>query len=191
MNYIEIRGLLYADDLVLLSPTKDGRQQHLNLLQRFCQTWAFTINTAKNKIMIFQKQARNQVNTNYFYLDTTKLQHTKKLHIPRPQHHIHRKFQHGCERSDRQSKESFLCKKIEIKIYIPIQICLKIFQFDLEPILLYSSEIWSPKLNNEFDKWDKSIIESFHSAILQSILQVQRKTPNNACREELGQYLSY
>jgi len=38
---------MYADDLVLLSPTKKGLQQHLNLLQRFCQTWALTVNTVK------------------------------------------------------------------------------------------------------------------------------------------------
>ena len=37
------------------------------------------------------------------------------------------------------------------------------FQFVLEPIILYGSEIWGPKLNHEFDKWDKKIIESFHT----------------------------
>ena len=36
----EVRCLLFADDLVLLSPTKEGLQQHLDLLHRFCQTWA-------------------------------------------------------------------------------------------------------------------------------------------------------
>ena len=31
LNDTKIKGLLYADDLVLLSPTKEGLQQHLNL----------------------------------------------------------------------------------------------------------------------------------------------------------------
>ena len=31
----EVKCLLFADDLVLLAPTKEGLQQHLNLLHRF------------------------------------------------------------------------------------------------------------------------------------------------------------
>uniref|UniRef100_A0A671UAW8 ribonuclease H n=1 Tax=Sparus aurata TaxID=8175 RepID=A0A671UAW8_SPAAU len=80
LNGTEVKGLLYADDLVLLSPTKEGLQQHLNLLHTFCQSWALTVNPKKTKIMIFQKQSRSQDNTHNFYLDTTKLQHTKTTH---------------------------------------------------------------------------------------------------------------
>ena len=76
LNGTEVKGLLYADDLVLMSPTKEGLQQHLNLLHTFCQSWALTVNPKKTKIMIFQKQSRSQDNTHNFYLDTTKLQHT-------------------------------------------------------------------------------------------------------------------
>ena len=31
----EVKCLLFTDDLVLLSPTKEGLQQHLDLLHRF------------------------------------------------------------------------------------------------------------------------------------------------------------
>ena len=51
----EVKCLLFVDDLVLLSPTKEGLQQHLDLLHRFCQTWALTVNLSKTKIMVFQK----------------------------------------------------------------------------------------------------------------------------------------
>ncbi len=37
----EIKCLLYADDLVLLSPTEEGLQDSLNLLEDYCQTWAW------------------------------------------------------------------------------------------------------------------------------------------------------
>ena len=46
--------LLFADDLVLRSPTRGGLQQHL--LHSFSQTWALTVNLSKNKIMIFEKR---------------------------------------------------------------------------------------------------------------------------------------
>jgi hypothetical protein len=40
---------LFADDLAILSPTKDGLQKHLDVLHRFCQTWALTVNLSKTK----------------------------------------------------------------------------------------------------------------------------------------------
>jgi retron-type reverse transcriptase len=37
LHNTEIKCLLYADDLVLLSPTKEGLQQHLDRLHKFYQ----------------------------------------------------------------------------------------------------------------------------------------------------------
>lgn len=51
----EVKCLLYADDLVLLSPTREGLQQSLEVLKDFCHTWALKINHQKTKIMVFQK----------------------------------------------------------------------------------------------------------------------------------------
>jgi hypothetical protein len=45
----EVKCLLFADDLVLLSPTKEGLLQHLDILQIFCNTWALTVNLSKTK----------------------------------------------------------------------------------------------------------------------------------------------
>ena len=56
---LEIKCLLFADDLVLLSPTKEGLQQHLDLLHRFCQAWAMTVNLSKTKIMVDRTTNRN------------------------------------------------------------------------------------------------------------------------------------
>ncbi|KAI4878108.1 hypothetical protein NFI96_003458 [Prochilodus magdalenae] len=43
----EVRVLLYADDLVLLSPTQQGLQQMLDQLQTHCQTRALAVNQTK------------------------------------------------------------------------------------------------------------------------------------------------
>jgi hypothetical protein len=67
----EITCLLCADDLVLLSPTKEGLQQHLDLLHRFCQT-----NLSKTKIMVFQKRSSGQDHKYKLYWDTTGNFHT-------------------------------------------------------------------------------------------------------------------
>ena len=47
LNNKEVKFLLCADDLVLLSPTQ-GLQQHLDLLEQYCQNWALTVNYLKS-----------------------------------------------------------------------------------------------------------------------------------------------
>ncbi len=83
---------------------------------------------------------------------------------------------------------AFYAIKKSIQIEIPIRIWLKIFQSVIEHIALYGSEVWGPLLNHEFEKWDLKPIEALHAKFCKSILRVQRNTPNNVCRAELGQY---
>ena len=73
----EVKCPLFADDLVLLSPTKEGIQQHLDILHRFCQTLALTVNLSKTKIMVLQKRSSRQDHKYKFHLDTIVLEHTK------------------------------------------------------------------------------------------------------------------
>ena len=56
----KVKCLLFADDLVLLTPTKEELQQHLDLLHRFCQTWTLKVNLSKTKFMVFQKSSSRQ-----------------------------------------------------------------------------------------------------------------------------------
>ena len=88
-----------------------------------------------------------------------------------------------------KARRAFYAIKRNIKIEIPIRIWLKMFQSVIEPIALYGSEVWGPISINEFTKWDKHPIEILHAEFCKTVLQVQRKTPNNACRAELGQNL--
>ncbi len=76
-----IKFLLFADDLVLLSPTEEGLQQNLDILHKFCQTWALSINTNKTKILTFQKRPRLQGKRHSFTIGTTKIEHAKNLQI--------------------------------------------------------------------------------------------------------------
>ena len=76
LNHTDVKFLLYADDLVLLSPTEKGLQQHLDLLEQYCQNWALTVNPHKSKVMIFQKKAGSQESRYVFNLGDTALDQT-------------------------------------------------------------------------------------------------------------------
>ena len=76
MGDTTIKCLLYADYLILLSPTREGLQQSLEILDNFCKNWALKINHQKTKIVIFQKRSKNE--GNYIYtIDNTNIKRSK------------------------------------------------------------------------------------------------------------------
>ena len=81
-NGTRLNSLLYAHDLIILSRSKLGLQNCLNVLSSYCNSWMLRINPKKTKIMIFQRCTRKcehnfrigneviDVVQNYTYLGT-------------------------------------------------------------------------------------------------------------------------
>jgi hypothetical protein len=63
--YLKMMIMLYADDTVLLSETRDDLQYQLNCFQRYCEEWKQHVNIEKIKIMIFGK-GRQPSNLSFF-----------------------------------------------------------------------------------------------------------------------------
>lgn len=129
----EVKCPLLADDLVLLSPTKDELQQHLDLLHQFPQSWAeLAVNLIKTNILIFQTEYSLQNHNYQLFLRTTALEHTKKLYVPGSKHQEHRSLQHSCEWPH--------TSKTNIKLDIPVLLLLKILDSIIEPTSLSGSQ---------------------------------------------------
>ncbi len=186
----QIRCLLYADDLVLLSPTKHGLQQNLDLLEQYCQTWALTVNLKKTNIMIFQKRSRSQGTQHIFTLGTNQITHTSHYNYLGLKITSTGNFNHAVNELRDKARRAFYAMKRQCPIEIPIRIWLKIVESVIEPIALYGSEVWGPLTNPSQDltKWEKHPIETLHAELCKNILHVHRHTTNNACRAELGKY---
>ena len=56
---VELSCLLYADDLVLVSQTRNGLQQSLNTLSLYCKRWQLNINFSKSKMIIFNTKIQS------------------------------------------------------------------------------------------------------------------------------------
>ena len=52
---LKIPCLFWADDLALISTTKEGLQNQLNVVNEYCSDWKLTLNTEKTKTIIFNK----------------------------------------------------------------------------------------------------------------------------------------
>ena len=53
-----VNSLMYADDIVLLSESKEGLQNCLSSLQTYCDLWHLKLNTEKTKVIIFNKSGK-------------------------------------------------------------------------------------------------------------------------------------
>ena len=61
--------LLFADDAVLFSETREGLQNHLNNLENYCRKWNLTVNVDKTKIELFRKWGMLGQNDKWFYAE--------------------------------------------------------------------------------------------------------------------------
>jgi hypothetical protein len=52
--YYKLFVILYADDTVILSESKDGLQKALDIFESYCEIWKLQVNV--NKVMIFCKK---------------------------------------------------------------------------------------------------------------------------------------
>ena len=69
-NGSKLNSVLYADDLVILSKSKQGLDKCLKILESFNTKWLLNINYKKTKIIIFHKTGRKQKNLS-FYINIT------------------------------------------------------------------------------------------------------------------------
>ena len=66
-----INYLMYADDLLIISPSPEGLQQSLNVIHRHAQQWKLKVNTKKSNIIIFSGNGQNKNNINFKYYNET------------------------------------------------------------------------------------------------------------------------
>ena len=177
----EVKCLLYADDLVLLSPTEQGLQQHLNLLEQYCQNWALAVNLKKTKIMIFQKKPRCQENRYKWTLGNTALEHTLNYTYLGLTITASGSFCMAVNALKEKARRAiYAIKRQLLKLNIPIKIWSKLSDSVIQPIALYGSEVWGQQSQQNYTAWDKHPPETLHTEFCRNILQMQRKTLNNA-----------
>ena len=64
-----IDSLLFADDLTLLSLTKEGLQRKIQTVEAYCQKWGLELNVKKTKIMIFNKTGATIKKYKFYFMN--------------------------------------------------------------------------------------------------------------------------
>ena len=176
-----IKLLMYADDMVLFSETKEGLQEGLNNLHDYCSAWGLTLNATKTKVVVFRKGGRLSRNCVFEYgrKNIEIVSYFKYLGI---YFSTSGSFSYGIQELVKSARRALFCLKkcISNNPEITAKMQIDLFNTMVAPILFYGNEVWG------FCKAEP--IERFHLAFLKSLLCVKSSTPNCFVYGELGVY---
>ena len=186
-----IHYLLWADDLVLMSTSKEGLQNLLNGLQDFCKDWDMEVNTSKTQILIFRKTLKpiqekflfNKSHlksvTTYKYLGTILQSNGKIAECTKDLYHRSLKAMFKLTRSFNTDCPDF-------------NTCIHLFDHLVKPILTYNAEIWGPSLlkgkSINFEKLLAYDIEKCHIKFLRFAVGINKRAPIVGIYGETGRF---
>ena len=176
-----INSLIWADDILLLSQSKEGLSQILDLLSNYCERNKLTLNKEKTKCMVFNKTGR-VIRKPFYYrgalLETVKSYKYLGFTVT-PSGEIYSGLK---DLRDRANKAWYKVKgKLGIHFRKYTNHMNVIFRNLIQPILLYCSDFWGclkPPKNNP--------IELFYNMFNKQILGVHKKTTTIGVLLELG-----
>ena len=174
--------LIWADDILLLSKSKEGLENMLLALKLYSERNGMALNAKKTKVMIFNKNGRHI--RRVFKFGQEKLETTRQYKylgfLVTPSGEINSGLRDLRDRA--QHAFSKLKKKMGITFRQKPSITIKLFSSLIEPILLYASDFWGilkmPGSNP---------IETLFMSFCKQLLGVQKQTTNAGVLLELGQ----
>jgi hypothetical protein len=190
--------LLYADDLILLSTSKQGLQTCLDKLQLFCDQWCLEVNTDKTRIIIFNKGGK--------LIDSSFTLGSKTLECVQSYKYLGIYFQASGiftqAKNDlykRGLKAHFKLLSIFGNIQPDVKTSLHLFDHTIKPILLYGCEVWatvnptracitrcnSDKIQKAFSDFEP---EKLNLKFCKYTLGVHKMATNAAVLGELGRF---
>ena len=133
-----IDHILFADDLVLLSTSKEKLQLLINAMNDYCEEWNLKINVKKTYVQVFSNYRDNAVCE--FYLESYKLQNVKDFKYLG----ITLTSENRCKDIWKSHKEIITKKArkqtnrlISVKSFLPIQELLKSYDCFVTSLLTY------------------------------------------------------
>jgi hypothetical protein len=176
-----IKLLMYADDMVVFSESKEGLQEGLNNLHTYCTKWGLTLNAKKTKVVIFKKGGQLSRNCafNYDGKNIEVVSHFKYLGLFLS---VSGSFSYGTQELVNSARRALfgLKKGVATNPEITVKMQIDLFNAMVAPILCYGNEVWG------FCKAEP--IERFHLSFLKSVLGVKSSTPNCFVYGEVGVY---
>jgi len=177
---IQIKVLMYADDIVLMAESQRMLQLMINRLSEYCKKWDLVINTLKSKILIFKKHARRLQKAEKWYLDGEQLEVVKEYkylgvwltYNASFNTHVQRKLKDAKLAVNSSWKNVLGHKDVSLKAKY------QVFQAAVNSIMTYASEVWG------IEKFEN--VEKLLTYFIKRIFRLPPNTPNYAIYLETG-----
>ena len=190
-----LNHFLYADDLVLISQSREGLQKCLNKVHDFASDKNLTINIKKSKCVVFNQTGR--LEKYIFTVNGRPLETVDSF--------CYLGFNVKCSGivkhamnvlNDKAKKALRPLMNAIVRFKIPAKTSIRLFHTYISPILLYNVENWSilsdKKIQNFnatslYENISTSKIDLVHRKLLKFILGVTKSCPNLAIYGETGE----
>ena len=193
LDGVRVSCLLYADDLVLISRSKNGLQNLLNTLDDFCTNWFMKVNLKKTKCLIFAQRRLVNITFKLGGFVVENCEHYVFLGTVINWNGSFKKAMVGLAKKASGASFSLTNNILKFKA-CTFPIILKLFDSLISPIVRYNCEIWGSDLLNyrepglfEFNSLS-STIESIHLKFLRYILKLPKQAPIWALFTETGRF---
>ncbi|CAN0013229.1 unnamed protein product, partial [Heterosigma akashiwo] len=171
--------LLYADDVVLLAPSRQELQKLLTLLQSFCEDSGMRVNLKKSKVVIFKgPPTKNTVPATALKFYESVVEEVPFYKYLGVLYDEKLTFQQHVEYALLKARKASFALFKYLNSFKNMSIVLKIrlYKTLVLSVLLYNVEIWGPQLT----KSRMAQLEAFHRSNLKRIIMVNKKFPNDA-----------
>ena len=197
LNNRKLSCLLYADDLIILSESKEGMENCLERLNKFCSKWKLEINIDKSKAMVLNQRGskpKGSLRIGNAHLDYVTSYTYLGMEIS----------SNGAFTSCKQTlaakgkKAMNRLKSVISGTNIKKSLALKMFDQLVLPVLMYGGEVWGARDLRKLldltspitleDTYEKLPQEKINIHFSKYILGVSSKSTNIAAMAELGRY---
>ncbi len=188
----KIGCLLYADDLVIMSRTPGGLQSMMTAAEKYCNKWQLVINTSKTKILVAHKRKLDNSTWEIYGNNVEIVDSFCYLGIE-----INKAgtFKNAIQRLYNKGHKAYLGIRQQFNFNngTSVKVLLKLFDTMVQPILTYGSEIWGvfgwrknsfPCIRNYV--LGNHIYEKLHNKLCKQALGIDRYTPDDISKSELG-----
>jgi len=174
-----IKILMYADDIVLISESSSELQNMINALYDYCMTWGLSVNLEKSKILVFRKSARISSTLAWKYGD-------EPIEVVNEYKYLGVLLTFNLS-FKKHLNSKLIAAKTAINaswlsyVYNPrISVCnkLKIFEAAAKSIIFYCAQVWGFKEYEEVEKLLRFFVKK--------MLVLPSNTPNYMLHIETG-----
>lgn len=179
-NGLNIKLLLYADDIVIIAETANMLQIMINRLQQYCHLWNLTVNTNKSKIMVFRNGTGRYAREEKWTWRNEEIEKVKEYKylgvIITPQ----LSFRKHLQGKLKEAKTAINCnwRGILGKKKIVTSAKYKLFETAMRSVMCYAAQVWGVFQHEEVEKLLRYFIKT--------IFKLPENTPTYMIHLETG-----